>query len=87
MTRRRRKRALCDLSDKNRASSPWESLPSSTRGGRFVLGLGSQVWPRVEHRFSMPWSKRASRMTIGRARNGVPNGLGGFPNLRARNTL
>ena len=26
------------------------------------LGLGSQVWPRVEHRFSMPWSKRASRM-------------------------
>jgi len=31
-------------------------------GGRFVLGLGSQVRPHVEHRFSMPWSKPAARM-------------------------
>lgn len=30
--------------------------------GRFVLGLGSQVRPHVEHRFSMPWSQPAKRM-------------------------
>jgi len=31
-------------------------------GGRFVLGLGSQVRPHIERRFSMPWSKPAARM-------------------------
>lgn len=31
-------------------------------GGRFILGLGSQVKPHVERRFSMPWSHPASRM-------------------------
>jgi probable F420-dependent oxidoreductase len=31
-------------------------------GGRFLLGIGTQVRPHVEHRFSMPWSKPASRM-------------------------
>jgi probable F420-dependent oxidoreductase len=31
-------------------------------GGRFVLGLGSQVKPHIERRFSMPWSKPAARM-------------------------
>jgi probable F420-dependent oxidoreductase len=31
-------------------------------GGRFVLGLGSQVRPHILHRFSMPWSKPAARM-------------------------
>ncbi len=31
-------------------------------GGRFVLGLGSQIQPHVEKRFSMPWSKPAARM-------------------------
>ncbi len=31
-------------------------------GGRFVLGLGSQVRPHVEHRFSMTWSRPAARM-------------------------
>ncbi len=31
-------------------------------GGRFVLGLGSQVRPHIENRFSMPWSKPAARM-------------------------
>jgi probable F420-dependent oxidoreductase len=31
-------------------------------GGRFVLGLGSQVKPHIEHRFSMPWSRPAARM-------------------------
>ena len=31
-------------------------------GGRFVLGLGSQIKPHIEHRFSTPWSKPAARM-------------------------
>jgi probable F420-dependent oxidoreductase len=31
-------------------------------GGRFVLGLGSQVKPHIERRFSMPWSRPAERM-------------------------
>ena len=31
-------------------------------GGRFVLGLGSQVRPHIENRFSMPWSRPAARM-------------------------
>lgn len=30
--------------------------------GRFALGLGSQVKPHIEKRFSMPWSKPAARM-------------------------
>jgi probable F420-dependent oxidoreductase len=30
--------------------------------GRFVLGLGSQVKPHVERRFSMPWSSPVERM-------------------------
>jgi len=30
--------------------------------GRFVLGLGSQIRPHVEKRFSMPWSRPAERM-------------------------
>lgn len=31
-------------------------------GGRFVLGLGSQVKAHVTRRFSMPWSRPAARM-------------------------
>ena len=31
-------------------------------GGRFVLGLGSQVKAHVERRFAMPWSSPAARM-------------------------
>ena len=31
-------------------------------GGRFLLGLGSQIKPHIEKRFSMPWSKPAARM-------------------------
>lgn len=31
-------------------------------GGRFQLGLGSQVRPHIERRFSMPWSHPADRM-------------------------
>jgi alkanesulfonate monooxygenase SsuD/methylene tetrahydromethanopterin reductase-like flavin-dependent oxidoreductase (luciferase family) len=30
--------------------------------GRFILGLGSQIKPHIERRFSMPWSHPASRM-------------------------
>lgn len=30
--------------------------------GRFVLGLGSQVKPHIERRFSMPWTHPAGRM-------------------------
>ena len=31
-------------------------------GGRFQLGLGSQVRPHIERRFGMPWSHPADRM-------------------------
>lgn len=31
-------------------------------GGRFILGLGSQVKPHIKWRFSMPWSHPAPRM-------------------------
>ena len=31
-------------------------------GGRFMLGLGSQVKAHIERRFSMPWSQPAARM-------------------------
>ena len=31
-------------------------------GGRFILGLGTQIRPHIEKRFSMTWSKPASRM-------------------------
>jgi probable F420-dependent oxidoreductase len=31
-------------------------------GGRFLLGLGSQVKAHVERRFAMPWSRPAARM-------------------------
>ena len=30
--------------------------------GRFLLGLGSQIKPHIERRFSMPWSQPAARM-------------------------
>jgi probable F420-dependent oxidoreductase len=30
--------------------------------GRFILGLGSQIKPHIEKRFSMPWSEPAKRM-------------------------
>ncbi len=31
-------------------------------GGRFILGLGSQIEPHITKRFSMPWSSPSSRM-------------------------
>ena len=30
--------------------------------GRFVLGLGTQIRPHIERRFSMPWSRPADRL-------------------------
>lgn len=30
--------------------------------GRFILGLGTQIQPHIEKRFSMPWSHPARRM-------------------------
>jgi probable F420-dependent oxidoreductase len=35
---------------------------SQYSGGRFSLGLGSQIEPHIKRRFSMPWSKPAARM-------------------------
>lgn len=31
-------------------------------GGRFIIGLGTQVKPHIEKRFGMPWSRPAARM-------------------------
>lgn len=31
-------------------------------GGRFALGLGSQIRPHIEQRYGMPWSRPAARM-------------------------
>ena len=31
-------------------------------GGRFNLGLGTQIKPHITRRFSMPWSRPAARM-------------------------
>ncbi|HWE54522.1 MAG TPA: LLM class F420-dependent oxidoreductase [Acidimicrobiales bacterium] len=42
------------------ANSAWDLNHFS--GGRFMLGLGSQIKPHIEKRFSMPWSHPAPRM-------------------------
>ncbi len=34
----------------------------SYSGGRFILGIGSQIKPHITKRFSMPWSHPAARM-------------------------
>jgi probable F420-dependent oxidoreductase len=44
----------------NLASLAWGMQLLS--GGRFLLGLGTQVRPHIEQRFSMPWSRPAARM-------------------------
>src|SRR5688500_5048834 len=44
----------------NLASIAWDLQAAS--GGRFILGLGSQIKPHITKRFSMPWSKPAARM-------------------------
>ncbi len=38
------------------AHTAWDLAKQS--GGRFILGLGTQVKPHIERRFSMPWSGR-----------------------------
>jgi probable F420-dependent oxidoreductase len=42
------------------ANTAWD-LNSYSRG-RFILGLGSQIKPHIEKRYSMPWSHPAPRM-------------------------
>jgi probable F420-dependent oxidoreductase len=42
------------------AQTAWDLQAAS--GGRFVLGLGSQIKPHITRRFSMPWSHPAARM-------------------------
>ncbi len=42
------------------ANTAWDLQAYSK--GRFVLGLGSQIKPHIEKRFSMPWSHPAPRM-------------------------
>jgi len=42
------------------AHTAWD-LASYT-GGRFVLGLGTQIKAHIERRFSMPWGQPAARM-------------------------
>jgi probable F420-dependent oxidoreductase len=42
------------------AQTAWDLQAHS--GGRFLLGLGSQIKPHIEKRFSMPWSAPAARM-------------------------
>jgi probable F420-dependent oxidoreductase len=42
------------------ANTAWDL--QTVTGGRFVLGLGSQIRPHIEERFSMPWSRPVARM-------------------------
>lgn len=42
------------------ANAGWDLQHIS--GGRMILGLGSQIKPHIEQRFSMPWSRPAARM-------------------------
>jgi probable F420-dependent oxidoreductase len=42
------------------AQSAWDLQVHSR--GRFILGLGSQIQPHIEKRFSMPWSHPVRRM-------------------------
>jgi probable F420-dependent oxidoreductase len=42
------------------ANTAWDL--HTVTGGRFVLGLGSQIRPHIEERFSMPWSHPVARM-------------------------
>lgn len=44
----------------NVANLGWDLQTYS--GGRFLLGLGSQIKPHIEKRFSMPWGEPVSRM-------------------------
>jgi probable F420-dependent oxidoreductase len=44
----------------NVANNGWDLQAYSE--GRFILGLGSQIKPHIENRFSMPWSRPVQRM-------------------------
>ncbi len=43
------------------ANAAWDL--QTVTGGRFTLGIGSQIAPHIRQRFSMPWSDPALRMT------------------------
>lgn len=43
------------------AYAAWDLAAASD--GRFTLGLGTQVRPHIEHRFSMPWSDPVGRLS------------------------
>ena len=46
-------------------------------GGRFTLGLGSQIKPHITRRYSMPWSKPAARKSeIKQEKNGKKGNKG-----------
>ncbi len=42
------------------ANAAWDL--QTVTGGRFTLGLGSQIKPHIEQRYGMPWSRPATRM-------------------------
>lgn len=42
------------------ANTAWDLQLASE--GRFILGLGSQIRPHIQKRYSMPWSRPAARM-------------------------
>ena len=42
------------------ANAAWDL--QTVTGGRFTLGLGSQIRPHIEQRYGMPWSRPAARM-------------------------
>ncbi len=45
--------------------------------GRFNLGLGTQIRPHIEKRYSMPWSKPAARIARARPRHSPRSGRRG----------
>ena len=42
------------------ANAAWDL--QTVTGGRFTLGLGSQIKPHIEQRYGMPWSRPVARM-------------------------
>ena len=61
------------------AHTAWDLQALS--GGRFLLGLGSQIQPHITKRFSMPWSK--PRSPHGGDDRRHPGHLGGLADRRA----
>ena len=55
--------AIVQLSARQPAATAMAAMTMDLlSGGRFILGLGSQIKPHIERRFSMPWSRPAARM-------------------------